>query len=211
MIPLRGLLLQLVVTTRSLPNVSKGDVRRRNSEGRFPNSKAPHAAGVHAGLRAILHVGPHKIGSSSLQSTIWTSRESLAADKISILPEYSFDGRIAKGYKSACNVAYCLLRSDTRTADNLDRKFPQKTFSELYPDLSKLEMGEGNDCTEVLAKFSRFLDGARRAGHGIVLASECFADPHMNLKALADALHGFETLVAVMHRPFFEWFEANTH
>ena len=64
--------------------------------------------------------------------------------------------------------------------------------------------GEGINCTLVLAHFRDLLDGARRTGRGIVLSAENFDNPQMNISALAAALHGFETAVVVMHRPFFD-------
>jgi len=63
----------------------------------------------------------------------------------------------------------------------------------------------GINCTLVLAHFRDLLDGARRTGRGIVLSAENFDNPQMNISALAAALHGFETAVVVMHRPFFDW------
>ena len=53
--------------------------------------------------------------------------------------------------------------------------------------------------------FGNFLDGARRAGRSIVLSAENFDNPRMDIPSLAAYLHGFETEVVVLHRPFFDW------
>jgi len=57
----------------------------------------------------------------------------------------------------------------------------------------------------VLTDFGKFLDGARRAGRSIILSAEKFDDPKMDIPSLAATLHGFETEVVVLHRPFFNW------
>ena len=56
-----------------------------------------------------------------------------------------------------------------------------------------------------MTDFGKFLDGARRAGRSIILSAENFDDPRMDIPFLAAALHGFETEVVVLHRPFFDW------
>ena len=127
-------------------------------------------------LRAIVHVGPHKVGSSSLQTALEEGRGTLASDNFALCPS-RFAGGYFTGAKSCANVANCLSGSSPY----------------------------GINCTLVLTDFGKFLDGARRAGRSIILSTEKFDDPKMDIPSLAAALHGFETEVVVLHRPFFDW------
>ena len=127
-------------------------------------------------LRAIVHVGPHKVGSTSLQTALEKGRGTLASDNFALYPS-RFEGGYWKGAKSCANVANCLSGSSPHDIN----------------------------CTLVLTDFGKFLDGARRAGRSIILSAEKFDDPKMDIPSLAAALHGFETEVVVLHRPFFDW------
>ena len=126
--------------------------------------------------RAIVHVGPHKVGSTSLQTVLEKGRGALASDNFALCPS-RFAGGHWTGAKSSANVAFCL-----------SGRSPQ-----------------GINCTLVLTDFGKFLDGARQAGRGIVVSSEEFDHPAMDISSLAAALHGFETEVVVLHRPYFDW------
>lgn len=127
-------------------------------------------------LRAIVHVGPHKVGSTSLQTALEKGRGTLASDNFALYPS-RFEGGYWTGAKSCANVANCLSGSSPHDIN----------------------------CTLVLTDFGKFLDGARRAGRSIILSAEKFDDPNMDIPSLAAALHGFETEVVVLHRPFFDW------
>jgi len=127
-------------------------------------------------LRAIVHVGPHKVGSTSLQTALEKGRGTLASDNFASCPS-RFAGGYWTGAKSCANVANCLSGSSPY----------------------------GINCTLVLTDFGKFLDGARRAGRSIILSAEKFDAPKMDIPSLAAALHGFETEVVVLHRPFFDW------
>ena len=59
-------------------------------------------------VRAILHVGPHKIGSTSLQATLYQGRVTLAKDNFAVCPSRFPGGRWSQE-KSGANVANCLL------------------------------------------------------------------------------------------------------
>ena len=126
--------------------------------------------------RAIVHVGPHKVGSTSLQTALEKGRGALASDNFALCPS-RFAGGHKTGAKSCANVANCLSGS------------------------SKY----GINCTLVLTDFGKFLDGAWRAGRSIILSAEKFDDPKMDIPSLAAALRGFETEVVVLHRPYFDW------
>ena len=131
------------------------------------------------GPRAIVHVGPHKVGSTSLQAALQQHRDEFARDNFDLLPDRLKSG-FFDGPKSGANVANC-LSGKPRGATN---------------------------CTRVLDQLGRFLDHARRAKRGVILSSEEFDRPDVDMPALATALRGFDTTIVVMHRPYFEWLQS---
>ena len=131
------------------------------------------------GPRAIVHVGPHKVGSTSLQAALQQHRDEFARDNFDLLPD-RFKSGFFDGPKSGANVANC-LSGKPRGATN---------------------------CTRVLDQLGRFLDHARRAKRGVILSSEEFDRPDVDMPALATALRGFDTTIVVMHRPYFEWLQS---
>ena len=131
------------------------------------------------GPRAIVHVGPHKVGSTSLQAALQQHRDEFARDNFDLLPD-RFESGFFDGPKSGANVANC-LSGKPRGATN---------------------------CTRVLDQLGRFLDHARRAKRGVILSSEEFDRPDVDMPALATALRGFDTTIVVMHRPYFEWLQS---
>ena len=131
------------------------------------------------GPRAIVHVGPHKVGSTSLQAALQHHRDDFARDNFDLLPD-RFESGFWDGPKSGANVANC-LSGKPRGATN---------------------------CTRVLEQLGDFLDHARRAKRGVILSSEEFDRPDMDMPALATALRGFDTTIVVMHRPYFEWLKS---
>ena len=104
-------------------------------------------------------------------------RGTLASENFDLCPP-RFAGGIFGVAKSCANVANCLSGSSR---------------------------GGRINCTLVMRDFGNFLDGARRAGRSIVLSAENFDNPRMDIPSLAAYLHGFETEVVVLHRPFFDW------
>lgn len=141
-------------------------------------------------LRAIVHVGPHKVGSTSLQEALVKGRETLASENFALCPP-NFAGGTFRGAKSCANVANCLSGSSGRSY-------------QLHSSNERHRRGLIN-CTLVMRDFGNFLDEARRAGRSIVLSAENFDNPSMDIPSLASYLHGFETEVVVLHRPFFDW------
>ena len=138
------------------------------------------------GLTAIVHVGPHKTGTTSLQLALEHQREVLLRDNFDLVPK-RFEGGHWTGPKSGANVANCLLRG----------KGDEPSFRPLVK--------HNINCTQVLTQFENFLDHARLANRNIILSAERFDDSQMNIPALVIALRGFETSIVVMHRPYFDW------
>ena len=130
-------------------------------------------------LRAIVHVGPHKVGSTSLQATLEKGREALQRENFLLCPNH-FPGGNWVGQKGCANVAFCLSGRSPR----------------------------GINCSLVLRHFVQFLEVARQEGRGVVLSSEEFDHPAMNTSLLATALNAFDTKIVIFHRPFFEWIQS---
>ena len=138
----------------------------------------PHPGDSIASMpRAIVHVGPHKTGSTSLQTTLVRERATLLAqDNLAILPDSIPGGTKWRTAKAGINVAVCLGGQETTHFN----------------------------CTKVLHYFEEFLEDARRARRGIILSSEEFDRPRVAEK-LAATLRGFESTIAIVHRPYFDW------
>jgi len=111
-----------------------------------------------------------------LQTTLVLERATLLAqDNFATLPD-SIPGGKWRADKAGANVAVCLGGQETTHYN----------------------------CTKVLHYFEEFLEDARRARRGIILSSEEFDRPRVAEK-LAATLRGFESNIAIVHRPYFDW------
>ena len=132
----------------------------------------------HDQLRAVLHVGPHKTGSSTLQHFVVDSRTLLEQDKYMQLP-YPLPGlplKLRHQYSDAkvgAYVAICYL--DPTARGELVSRSP------------------GLDCNSVLRAFASFLDEAQKAGNHVLLTAESFDHPTIDFPALSTALRSFAT------------------
>ena len=129
--------------------------------------------------RAVLHVGPHKVGSTSLQNTLYGGRGALSHDNVTVFP-HMFPGGKWTGAKACASVAACFASEER---------------------ITKLRL----NCSKVLFHFETFLHKAKTEGRGVVLSSEAFDRDEVDIQRLATTLRGFDTEVFVMHRPFFDW------
>ena len=110
------------------------------------------------GLTAIVHVGPHKTGTSSLQLALEQHRQVLLTrDNFDLVPR-RFEGGHWTGPKSGANVAVCLSRDQ-----------------DSYEKVAKYNI----NCTRVLGQFENFLDHARLANRNIM--PEKFDGPKMDI------------------------------
>jgi len=112
-----------------------------------------------SGLTAIVHVGPQKTGSTSLQTALKDHRKSLARDNFDLVPKRFAGGHVHwTGPKSGANgsavrtggwsarqVATCL--------DRLSRN--QASYEQRMKNII--------NCTRALDQFENFLDHARLA------------------------------------------------
>eukprot|EP00928_Gymnodinium_smaydae_P094174 TRINITY_DN7870_c0_g1_i1.p1 TRINITY_DN7870_c0_g1~~TRINITY_DN7870_c0_g1_i1.p1 ORF type:complete len:359 (+),score=21.26 TRINITY_DN7870_c0_g1_i1:87-1163(+) len=166
-------LLQTPASHAHLPRASTGEeaVADKGLAG-----SAPDAMGSRP--KAIVHVGPHKTGSTSLQNTLFRHRRTLASDGFAVYPDSYSGGPKSRFPLLLREVGYCTV---------------------FRPVLSALS------CDYALSHFRSFLEGAQRANRDVVLSSEYFGMSDLNVSVLADALRGFDTTIVVIHRPYFEW------
>ena len=133
---------------------------------------------------AILHVGPHKMASTSVQAALATFHEQLNEDGFSVPSTTGGEQRLyaaasylrcPKGEVEPCPHMTCPLKCDDP------------------------EVQQGWD------DLNGALDAARAEGRGIILSAEDFDRPDVRVKELFDALHGFNVTTVVMYRHYFEW------
>ena len=138
---------------------------------------------------AILHVGPYKMASSSLQAAIASFAGTLQKD--------GFDTPgLASGTQRLAAAAAHL-----RCKGNYEHGAQNETEPTLTSSLS---------CGDAEAKHGwgglvHALVTARHAGRSIVLSAEDFGLPQTNIEMLASSLHDFDVKVVVMYQPLFEW------
>jgi len=135
-------------------------------------------------LIAILHVGPHKMGSTSLQFALSEFHDELDEDGF-LVPGIS-DGeqrlyaaasylRCPEGEVEPCPHVTCPLKCNN------------------------YEVAEG------WRVFLSAIDTAREQGKNLILSAEDFDRPDVRVEELFDALHGFTVTTVVMYRHFFDW------
>ena len=158
--------------------------------------------------RALLHVGVHKTGSTSLQIALEQNRRRLETDGCALLPK-DFPGTAppAWGLKSGAAVAFHLqsrCRRLTRSASCNGNAHPT-----LNESLAELHGGLGAPGRFANPEIWRFFTGFLLRSHAnqsdVAISSEEFDQPTVDVPLLAAALRPFETTVVVVHRPFVDW------
>ncbi len=142
--------------------------------------------------RAILHVGPHKMGSSSLQAALSSFQHVLAKDGFNV-PAVR-DGRqrlVAMAAHLRCN-----------NGDNATRDAREQTALERWPNPLRCEDETVN---EGWAATLRELEEARTEKRGLMLSSEDLDLPETDVEDLISSLRDYNLTAVVMYRPFFEW------
>ena len=138
---------------------------------------------------AILHVGPRKMASSSLQAAIANFAGTLQKDGFDI------PGLASGTQRLAAAAAHLRCRgNDGNGARN-----------ETGPALSSSLSCGDVDARHGWGDLVHALVTARHAGRSIVLSAEDLGLPETNIEALASALHDFDVKVVVMYQPLFEW------
>ena len=144
--------------------------------------------------RAIIHVGPHKTGTSAFQVTLLSMRNVLEASdnfsvfhapaRVSSLNEHQVQERTNAGFrfrngKYAANVAFYLQSLESRN------------FSHH---------------SKVWTEFKHYLDAASKDQRHVVVSSEEFDNPSVNIPLLKGALSAFmRTRIVIVYRPYVSW------
>ena len=132
--------------------------------------------------RCILHVGPHKTGSTTLQVMLFTLASTLQKDNWHQPSGLPCPPRTEHGQNQCFH--------DHKNQANL---------------ASFLWAPSPNTTEPVWRAFERWVQAAAANGENIVLSSENFDSFTVNISLLARVLAPFSVTVVIGYRPFFEW------
>ena len=132
--------------------------------------------------RCILHVGPHKTGSTTLQAMLFTLASTLQKDNWHQPSGLPCPPRTEHGQNQCFH--------DHKNQANL---------------ASFLWAPSPNTTEPVWRAFERWVQAAAAKGENIVLSSEGFDRFTVNISLLARVLAPFSVTVVIGYRPFFEW------
>ena len=138
---------------------------------------------------AILHVGPHKMASSSLQAAVASLAGTLQKDG------FDTPGLASGMQRLAAAAAHLRCKSNDENARQNETKTALTSSPSCGDAVAKQGWGE----------LVHALVTARHAGRSIILSAEDFGLPETNIEMLASALHDFDVKVVVMYQPLFEW------
>ena len=130
--------------------------------------------------RALVHVGPHKTGTTHIQSSIVHLISELNLDCCETPSILDVPGEFANYYCDTC-------KATNNVAHELDAS------------------SWGGRPTAAWPGFVRFLQRARARHRNVVLSAEDLSRPNVDISRLAGALASFDTSVVLMYRHFFEW------
>lgn len=169
-----------------------------------------HAQEGASASRVILHVGPPKAGSTTIQEETLRLRDPLRKDGIEVLVTRDFvppgsprsqsaDTELNMWHVESCfdNGCACGDWSVNPACASLPiyRKLELCTFRLNYQDLS---YARRYICPKLGENLDRFANQ-----HRIFLSGETFADVQ-NISLLASTLKGIKTTIIVVYRPFYE-------
>lgn len=157
---------------------------------------------VAAKPKCILHIGPHKTGSTSLQSMICAYEKELNQDGF-VLPQGMRSEHVKKHgrkhygcAKNMANVALDLRANYTGPWHDITT-----TWKGRQPTIRHQSFGNAG----VHTGFEQFLNHAEQKNHSIVVSSEEFDYPAVDCKIFKRWLRPFDTTVVVGYRPFFDF------
>ena len=160
--------------------------------GAEPSAMLPLAAKTDAKPRAVIHVGPHKMGSTSLQEFVFLESSILNEDRYQV-PLHVI-APTKHGPKAGATIAACYRGS-------------------LPPDLDQNQSDVGErvgkpPCTEAIREaFDRFASETAARGNNLMVSSETF-DTAYDTGGLASTLNAFDATIAVSYRPLFDWMQS---
>ena len=162
--------------------------------GAEPRAMRALSAKTDAKPKAVVHVGPHKMGSTSLQELIFLP------ENIIILNQDKYEvpahiGSTSYPPKAGADIAECYQGSPCS-----DPSCP--SYLRNSTDFS----GESDRVCSVAVQeaFDRFASQTAAHGRNLVLSSEHF-DTAYDTAGLASTLDAFDTAIALSYRPLFDW------
>ena len=157
-----------------------------------PSAMLPLSAKADAKPKAVIHVGPHKMGSTSLQEFVFLESSILNEDRYQV-PLHVI-APTKHGPKAGATIAACYRGS-------------------LPPDLDQNQSDVGErvgkpPCTEAIREaFDRFASETAARGNHLMISSETF-DTAYDTGGLASTLNAFDATIAVSYRPLFDWMQS---
>ena len=158
-----------------------------------PSAMLPLSAKADAKPRAVIHVGPHKMGSTSLQELVFLESSILKEDR------YQVPLHIAPTTHGASPKAGAIIGACYRGS--------------LPPDLDQNQSVVGErvgkpPCTVAIREaFDRFASETAASGKNLMISSETF-DTAYDTDGLASTLNAFDATIAVSYRPLFDWMQS---
>lgn len=135
--------------------------------------------------RVILHVGPHKTGTSSFQEFIFSHHDYLFSDKL-VFPrgDEKLRGRF-RNFENHLNFAHCMIKRYTVDNGNIARK---QCKGSILPHLNV------------------YLNQTYHQGKDILLSAEDLDRSEIDYDRIRSSLKPYKQIYIVMqHRPIFEW------
>lgn len=131
-------------------------------------------------IKVVIHIGPHKTGTTSIQKGIHDYKEIIARDGYVIPGEEDAPGKFQK-LNPSHNIAFSLLQN---------RNF------------------KGGKDREVFKALSAFLQRSKQEKKNVLLSSENFdmVDPKL-MKMIFD--DSFETHIVIVYRRYHEWLQSS--
>lgn len=152
------------------------------------SDKIPNNQSENPRPTAILHVGPHKTGTTSIQAAFSFYADSLAKEN------YFYLGKVNREYEG---LFHC---------DDVVKPY---VFDCIRSDVDILSFPLNKDkCSLARKNISNQIDHHRKLGHNIIISDESFAiGPVSNDRwdELRTILDGFHVKVIVCYRHYFDW------
>jgi len=132
------------------------------------------------GATVVIHVGPHKTGTTTVQEELAKRASLLEEDGWTYLRTGNFGGvqEFAQWKTHVANLASCYCEKQT------------------YWVVNKTQ-----NCLDWL----EYIDKLRGTSHHVVMSSEAFAHRTAQISQLASDLRPVATKIIVVYRPFYEW------
>ena len=150
------------------------------------SDKSPQTTGIASKPIAIVHVGPHKTGSSTIQQSLVSKRGSMEQDNYLVYPK---EGR---NRKETAFLAHCFVEDK----------------SELHwVGCTEEGSGRSKKRDDVVGEFESFVQSALDENQNIILSSEEFDFPSFNFTAFQSYLvPSFQVKVVMTYRRFYDYF-----